>query len=314
LSNQVDEANQKNNGAESERHRHSKVVTGFRTLDGNLHWFYNTRNIRADQDENVEIRFFILMKDTPSPQKGEAINILLKQMENTSCSWLIPDRKEWAFDLDIMKQEFEDLGELDWFNGRVYLEPEFEVKKEDVDISNHNYYETHISFYINPNVLGIKPLHNPPEIQHSLREFRLDHPDPKKVAFVMMRFSNTPAHEKIVRGIENALAPYGISAVRADDKEWHSDLYYNVLTCLYGCGFGIAVFERIERDDFNPNVALEVGYAMALGKSVCLLKDRTLSSLHTDLVGKLYKTFDPQDPIASIPGQLSKWMQDKKII
>jgi hypothetical protein len=311
---QDDTARQQNHRTESKEHRHSNIITGFQTLDGKLHWFYNTRNIRDDEDENVEVRFFILMKDTPAPQKGEALSLLLKEMQITSVSWFVPDRKEWAFDLDQMKQEFKDLAMLDWFNGRVYLEPEFEVKKEDLDISKGKYYETHISFYINPNVLGVKPLHNPPEIQHSLRDFRLDHPDPKRVAFIMMRFGKTPAHEKIVQGIKDALAPYGINAVRADDKDWHSDLYYNVLTCLYGCGFGVAVFERIENDDFNSNVALEVGYIMALGKSVCLLKDQTLTSLHTDLVGKLYKTFDPQDPISSIPSQLTKWMQDKKII
>ena len=89
---------------------------------------------------------------------------------------------------------------------------------------------------------------------------------------------------------------------------------YNVLTCLYGCGFGIAVFERLESEDFNPNVALEVGYLMAMNKQVCLLKDQTLKHLNTDLIGKLYKTFDPQDPIGSIPSELNKWMQDRKII
>lgn len=310
-----DKANQQDENLELRVHRHSKVITGFRTLDGKLHWFYNTRNLFPHEDENIEVRFFMLMKDTPAPQKGDAIRILLKQMENTSVSWLIPDRKEWAFDLNRMKEAFKNLEELDWCNGRVYLEPEFEVKGEDVDISNHKYYQANIAFYINQEALGMTPLHTiPPEIQNSLREFRLDHPDPKKVAFIMMRFGSTSAHTDIVQGIKDALAPHKISAVRADDKDWHSDLYYNVLTCLYGCSFGIAVFERIEQDDFNPNVALEVGYIMALGKQVCLLKDKTLKGLHTDLVGKLYKTFDPQNPITSIPPELTKWMRDKKII
>lgn len=78
--------------------------------------------------------------------------------------------------------------------------------------------------------------------------------------------------------------------------------------------FGLAVFERLEEDDFNPNVSLEVGYMHALKKSVCLLKDRTLKTLQTDLVGKLYKIFDPQDPEATIPDELEKWIRDKDII
>lgn len=115
---------------------------------------------------------------------------------------------------------------------------------------------------------------SPVEIELSLRHFRLDHPSPEKVAFVMMKYGSTRAHDEIVKGIEAALVPHGICAVRADSKEYHPDLYYNILTYIYGCGFGIAVFERIEREDFNPNVSLEVGYLLALSKEVCLLKIR----------------------------------------
>ncbi len=78
--------------------------------------------------------------------------------------------------------------------------------------------------------------------------------------------------------------------------------------------FGIALFERLEEDEFNPNVSLEVGYLRALRKPVCLLKDKTLKTLQTDLVGKLYKSFDPQDPKKTIPRELENWLRDKEII
>lgn len=105
----------------------------------------------------------------------------------------------------------------------------------------------------------------------------------------------------------------GITAVRADDKQYHDDLLQNIQTYIYGCGFGIAVFERIEEENFNPNVSLEVGYMLALRKPVCLLKDKTLRTLHADLIGKLYRVFDPQDPLKTISSELSKWMKDKDI-
>jgi hypothetical protein len=127
----------------------------------------------------------------------------------------------------------------------------------------------------------------------------------------MMRFGKTKAHEDIVSGIKAALDPLGVTVVRADDKQYHDDLFPNVLTYVYGCSFGIAVFERIETEQFNPNVALEVGYMFALKKDICLLKDRTLNTLHADLVGKLYRVFDPLDPIATIPQELSRWLRDK---
>ena len=82
---------------------------------------------------------------------------------------------------------------------------------------------------------------------------------------------------------------------------------------MQGCSFGIALFDRINTDEFNPNVSLEIGYMMALNKPVLLLKDKTLKSLQTDLVGKLYYQFDFQYPEKTIPIVLDKWMSDKEI-
>ena len=154
----------------------------------------------------------------------------------------------------------------------------------------------------------------PTELSDSIKRFRTDHPESRKAAFIMMRFGTTRAHNQIVGGIRGELAKHGLKAVRADDKDYHDDLLWNILTCIYGCGFGIAVFERIEQEEFNPNVALEVGYMMALRKPVLLLKDRTLKNLTTDLIGKLYKTFDPQGISESLGPQVHRWLKDKGII
>jgi len=56
---------------------------------------------------------------------------------------------------------------------------------------------------------------------------------------------------------------------------------------------------------------LKWGYIMALGKPVCLFKDRTLKTLHTDLIGKPYHEFDPQVPEKAISSALAKWLKDK---
>ena len=130
----------------------------------------------------------------------------------------------------------------------------------------------------------------------------------------MMQFGKTKTHNEIVEAIRYALDSHGIMGVRADDKQYHDDLFPNVMTYLYGCGFGIAVFERIEAEEFNPNVSLEVGYMLALKKPVCLLKDRTLKTLHTDLIGKLYKVFDPQNSTETIPEEINQWLSDKGLV
>lgn len=148
-------------------------------------------------------------------------------------------------------------------------------------------------------------------LSESVAKFRSDHPHPEKVAFIMMQFGKRPAYRKIAEAIKKSLNLYGIKGVRADDKQYHDDLYYNVLTYLHGCGFGIAVFEQIEGAKFNPNVSLEVGYMLALQKNVCLLKDETIQVLHSDLIGRLYKPFDATKPTKTIPPQIEKWLSDK---
>jgi uncharacterized protein YutD len=157
-------------------------------------------------------------------------------------------------------------------------------------------------------------LSHPLEITQSLEKFRNENPEFECNAFVMMRFGSTDAHKAIIKAIRETLKKYGIKAHRADDKEYHEDLFQNVMTYMHGCSFGIAVFERLEKDEFNPNVSLEVGYMRGLRRKICLLKDQTLQTLQTDLMGKLYKSFDPQSPTTTIPEEIEKWLRDKDII
>jgi hypothetical protein len=151
----------------------------------------------------------------------------------------------------------------------------------------------------------------PKVIFESLRQFQGEHGTASARCFVMMRFGETGAHARIEKTIKQVLEKHGIVGLLARDKEFHDDLFSNILTYAHGCDFGIAVFERLKTDEFNPNVALEVGYILGLSKQVLLLKDQTLRALHTDLVGKLYREFDPQSPEETIPPQIDRWLRDK---
>lgn len=152
-----------------------------------------------------------------------------------------------------------------------------------------------------------------PEIAKEIEAFNAEYKG-KKTAFIIMQFSKTSAHDKIVKTIKKALIKHNIVGLRADDKEYADDLLANIKTYMHCCDFGIGVFERILEDNFNPNVSIEVGYMMGLRKNVCLLKDQTLKNLPTDLMGKLYKQFDPQNVESTLPEQLEKWMTDRGVI
>lgn len=150
-----------------------------------------------------------------------------------------------------------------------------------------------------------------PEIASGLEKFRADYPIGIKTAFIIMQFGNTKPHQAIVACIKDTLKKHGITALRADDKEYMDDLFPNIKTYMHACDFGVAVYDRITEDDFNPNVSLEVGYMLGMGKNVLLLKDKTLKSLQTDLTGKLYKPFDTTDIDNTMPQHIEKWLSDR---
>jgi len=151
----------------------------------------------------------------------------------------------------------------------------------------------------------------PSSIAESLQQFRRDYPNPSKVAFVMMEFNKKPEVSVILKSIKDVLAERKITAVRADEKQYHDDLIWNVMTYLYGCAFGIAVYEKIKSETFNPNISLEVGALFALNKSVCILKDNNLKEVPTDIIGKLYRPFQVDDLDGTLKNELSGWLHDK---
>lgn len=255
-----------------------------------------------------------------SPKRYEILKFVEHTIKEKKISWITCRVNEWQLDLDKLKNSFTFLLNEEWLKGKVEKVPDFEASPKEAWLGC-NYKGTNyiglVFLHITPETLTeAKMIGTPHEIRESLESFRKDFPGPSKVAFIfiMMDFSDTEPHKKIKKVIEKSLLDNGIVGVRSDHKAYHDDLFPNVKTYIHGCNFGVAVFERITGDLFNPNVALEVGYMMALGKPVCLLKDKTIKVLQADLIGKLYKEFDPHDPEGTIPSQITKWLKDKGLI
>ena len=72
----------------------------------------------------------------------------------------------------------------------------------------------------------------PLEITDSLTRFLQDYPEIERNAFMMMQFGETRSHSEIVIAIRDTLARYGINALKADDKEYHDDLFRRMWTHL----------------------------------------------------------------------------------
>ncbi len=153
----------------------------------------------------------------------------------------------------------------------------------------------------------------PQGYQHFVRfmpAFLADHPDPECNVFLMMRFRPGPQYQEIHVSIRDELAQYGLKVLRADDKDYTGDLWENVALHMLGSRYGVAVFEEIDQREFNPNVALELGFMMALNKRCLLLKDQRMPRMPTDVVGKLYREFDTYKISDTINASIRRWATD----
>lgn len=126
--------------------------------------------------------------------------------------------------------------------------------------------------------------------------------------FVIMPFREEL--NKVYEIIKDIFASKGYSAIRADEKEFTNDLWENVRVYLECCNVAVAVFDKNDQDNYNPNVAIEVGYMLSKGNKVCLLKDKKLPKLPSDLISKMYKEYDSDDVEGTLPEQLGLWIRD----
>jgi len=287
-----------------------KYISALFFVSGDMDWHLGDSGER--DGEGITIGFTIY-----SPQgQRDALTRVAAQLNRHDVKWLRSTRglmDKWLLNLDEVRASFENVKDLHWAHGTVAVVPEYEV--EERNSGRHLQVEGKVRFIVTPKemerTMGIIDF---PELNPFLERFWEEHREPKRCGFLMMKFDNTRLHPVIVDAIKTSCAKFGIEIFRADDRTYSDDLLSNIRTHMHGCGFGIAVYERLVADDFNPNVSLEVGYMMALGKPVLFLKDKTLDFLHTDLVGRLYETFDVQSPHETIHPVIEKWLKDKSII
>jgi hypothetical protein len=95
--------------------------------------------------------------------------------------------------------------------------------------------------------------------------------------FIMIRYRKHNA--SLIKTVKSALAERNLFGVLASDHNLTDDLY-NPIACLLCCARGIAVFDQAEtKEQFNPNVAYELGMLHLLSRPCLILKHQTLQSL-----------------------------------
>lgn len=269
-----------------------------------------------------ESPILILFKVKEDLTKHEILRRFNNLLETKNISWLRPFKSltsEWLIDLKELKNSFKVLENTQYLKGKTTIEPEYFQKE------NHDEYseevisiDTTIKFGIYPDEIYIQnsvlASNLNDELKRPLDRFFKDFSKPLNCGFLMMKYEDTPLQNQLVKIIKDHFATHNFVLLRADDKWYSEDLLTNIKAYMHGCSFGVALFDRINSNDFNPNVSLEIGYMMSLDKPILFLKEKTLKSLHTDLIGKLYAEFDFQNPEATLTKPIDKWLTDNEMI
>ena len=127
--------------------------------------------------------------------------------------------------------------------------------------------------------------------------------------FIIMRYANESPLLEVENAIKKTLARYGLNAVLARDVAFDEELWSNVRFCMEHSRYAIVVFERLIQPDHNPNITLELGYMLALGRPSLILKEKSLPTLHSDIIGRLYTPFDSHKAIETVSFAVEKWLE-----
>lgn len=157
----------------------------------------------------------------------------------------------------------------------------------------------------------IPPSLAPPELIEPLRAFLEEFPFERNV-FLMTRFPEpdnpTSGLADAIETIRSACGAHGLTLHLASDRDLHPDLWPNVIGHLWASRYGVAIFEE-RGGGLNYNLNIEAGSCLALGRPLAILRDRTVEKLPTDLVGKIYRSIDLDEP-GTVGDEIHRWIRD----
>jgi hypothetical protein len=94
----------------------------------------------------------------------------------------------------------------------------------------------------------------------------------------------------------------------ASEKDYHRWLWDNVELYLFGCARGIAIVEDKYRQELNPNVAMEWGWMVGMGREVLFLREKEFARGRADWSGLMPYQFEWNNPSPGIQAALDKWL------
>lgn len=116
--------------------------------------------------------------------------------------------------------------------------------------------------------------------------------------------------QNVIEVTRRTIMESGYLARLAMDKHYHPILWDNVELYLLGCSKGVAIVEDRYAPELNPNVALEWGWMIAMGKDVLFLIEENFQHERADWSGFLNKRFNWEQPEKGIQDAIQSWLSE----
>jgi hypothetical protein len=157
----------------------------------------------------------------------------------------------------------------------------------------------------------VPPTLAPPSLLSTVTAFNETFPFDRNV-FGMTRFPDSTGTDPVESALTESrtvLEASGFFFHLASDRAMSDDLWTNVAAHMWASKYGLAIFEDRRGRGLNYNLVIEVGGMIATGRRCLLLKDTSISTMPTDLVGRIYKSVDLDDP-ATVKAAVSDWVNN----
>lgn len=128
----------------------------------------------------------------------------------------------------------------------------------------------------------------------------------------MMHYGRGNLYYRIEGAVLSVLRRYGFDGLLARSQTYEPVLWKNAEICMRRSRYGIAFFEHDkEHLGFNPNVTMEIGFMIALGKRVLILKDHRLPDLPRNLIERTFHEFSSNQLEKDIDKAITKFLRDQ---
>jgi hypothetical protein len=155
----------------------------------------------------------------------------------------------------------------------------------------------------------IPPFLSPMGAARGLSRILSDAPFEQNVMLIT-RFPKGPEDHfaQLIIKLRESVAAHGLVLQVASDGMAEDTLWANVVTYMWASKYAVVLMDSAD-GVLNSNVLIEIGGMLMTGRRCAILRDKSVPTMPSDLVGHIYKPTDLSDHDASV-AEIHKWIRD----